>query len=152
LRGVRPYTVAMVRVLLALLCLVFVVGCDKVPKPATEVIDERNAAAAARMPKDPFDAKVFTELKAAGHDFKKATKVDFYLTFPEEAAARGVIHVLSPDGYAGDIKQDQGQWVCHLQKEMVLTADVIDMERFKFRDLTVNSGGQYDGWGAPAVK
>lgn len=142
----------MARLLLALFCLALTLGCNKIPKPATEAIEDRKAAAAAKMPKDPFDAKVFTELKTAGHDFTKKTKVDFYLNFPEEGAARGVIHALSPDGYAGGIHQVEGQWQCHLQKEMVLTADVIDMERFKFREFTVNAGGTYDGWAAPAVK
>jgi hypothetical protein len=142
----------MTRLLLALFCLALTLGCDKIPKPATEAIEERNAAAASRMPKDPFDAKVFTEMKKAGHDFSKPTKVDFYLYFPEEGAARGVLQVLSTDGYTGDIKQVDGKWQCHLQKDLILTADTMDMERFKFRDLTVNAGGEYDGWGAPVVK
>lgn len=142
----------MARLLLALFCLVLTIGCKKVPLPASDRIEERNAAAAAKMPKDPFDAKVFTELKTAGHDFSKPTKVDFFLLFPEEGAARGVIQVLSPEGYKGEIKNENGKWLCHLQKEMILTADVIDMERFKFREFTVNAGGEYDGWGAPAVK
>lgn len=104
------------------------------------------------MPKDPFDAKVFTELKNAGHDFSKETEVDFYLYFPEQGAAAGTLQVLSADGYTGEIKNQDGKWLCHLKKKMVLTADKIDMERFKFRDLTVNAGGEYDGWGAPVLK
>lgn len=127
-------------------------GCSQLPKPATDRIADREAAQAAKLPKDPFDAKVFTELKKAGHDFTKATVVDFYLYFPEEGAARGCLQVLSSDGYTGEIKQDNGEWLCHLQKSMKLTADVMDMERFKFRDLTVNSGGHYDGWEAQVVK
>ncbi|HJP82668.1 MAG TPA: ribonuclease E inhibitor RraB [Fimbriimonadaceae bacterium] len=127
-------------------------GCSSLPKPATERIQEREAAKAARLPKDPSDAAVFAELKKAGHNFSKETKVDFYLRFPEEGAARGALQAYSGQGYTGDVSQQQGFWACHLQRKMVLTADEIDLARFGFRDITVNNGGEYDGWGAEVVK
>ena len=104
------------------------------------------------MPKDAGDSQVFTALKQSGHDFSKPTEVNFYLYFPEEGAARGVVQVLSGDGYKGEVSQSNGEWLAHLKKTMVLDADAIDMERFKMRDLTVNSGGHYDGWEAAVQK
>jgi hypothetical protein len=141
----------MTRWLLALCLILTGTGC-KIPRPVDDYHAVQAAAAAAKRPKDAGDAKVFDQLNAAGHDFKKPTVVDFYLYFPEEAAARGALQVLSGQGYTGDISQGNGEWLCHLKKSMVLNADSIDMERFKMRDLTVNSGGHYDGWGAAVKK
>lgn len=132
--------------------LMLVLGCGALPRPVDDARAERAAAEAKKRPKDPFDAQVFDQLKKAGHDFTKQTTVDYYLYFPEEAAARGTIHVLSSEGYRGDLKLVDGRWQAHLQKDMVLTADGIDMERFKMRELTVNSGGEYDGWGAQVAR
>ena len=142
----------MFRYLIPVLCILVLGGCTK--PEATEASENEPPAAGTRamkMPKDPKDSEVFAQMKAAGHDFSKETEVDFYLYFPEEGAARGALQVLSADGYDGTIEHRDGQWLCHLKKKMVLTADTIDMERFKFRDLTVNAGGEYDGWGAPVV-
>jgi len=136
--------------LIALLMLL--IGCGALPKPVEEAKAERAAAEAQKRPKDPYDAQVFDQLQKAGHDFTKKTTVDFYLYFPEEIAARSAIHVLSSEGYRGDLKNIDGRWQAHLAKEMVLTADDIDMERFQMRELTVNSGGEYDGWGAQVVR
>lgn len=147
-----PYNPIMWRLLLAVFCLAMGLGCKKIPRPVDDYQAGQAAAKAARMPKDPADAKVFTELKTAGHDFSKPTEVHFYLYFPDESAARGVIHVLSSDGYAGELRQSNGQHLAFLKKTMVLDAEAIDMERFKMRDLTVNSGGEYDGWEAAVVK
>lgn len=141
----------MARWLIALCLILLGTGC-KIPRPVDDYHAEQAAAAATKRPKDPDDAKVFDQLKAAGHDFKKPTEVDFYLYFPEEGAARGALQVLSGQGYTGEVGQDKGEWLCHLKKTMVLTADAIDLERFQMRDLTVNSGGHYDGWGAAVKK
>jgi hypothetical protein len=132
--------------------LLFAYGCSSLPRPVDDARAERAAAEARRVPKDPYDAEVFAQLKKAGHDFTKPTTVDFYLYFPEEAAARGVIHVLAPEGYRGDLKNVDGRFQAHLAKDMVLTSEAIDMERFKMREFTVNSGGEYDGWGAQVVR
>lgn len=136
--------------LIALLLLVL--GCSGIPRPVDDARAERAAAEAKRVPKDPYDAQVFAQLRKEGHDFTKPTTVDFYLYFPEEAAARGAIHVLSSEGYRGDLKMVDGRYQAHLAKDMKLSADAIDMERFKMRELTVNAGGEYDGWGAQVVR
>ncbi len=146
------YNSTMIRSLILVLCLCLFAGCAKPPTTAPDEVEATASGQVMKMPKDPKDAELFTQLKEAGHDFSKETEVDFYLYFPEEGAARGALQVLSADGYNGTIENREGQWLCHLKKKMVLTADVIDMERFKFRDLTVNTGGEYDGWGAPVVK
>lgn len=140
------------RLLILVLCLTLFAGCKTDTKTASERIEESTSAAETKMPKDPKDAEVFTRLKTAGHDFQKPTKATFYLYFPEEGAARGALQVLSADGYTGKITQGDSKWLCELQKDMVLTADTIEMERFKFRDMTVNAGGEYEGWDAPPVK
>jgi hypothetical protein len=138
---------------LALLLLLLLGACA--PPPAKTDADraaERQAEQAAQLPKDPNDAAVYRQLQAAGHDFSKPTLVDFTLYFPEESAARGVVQVLSAEGYRGDISLSGSEFMVHLQKEMSLTGDGIDMERFKMRELTVNVGGRYDGWGAEVRK
>lgn len=148
----EAYNALMIRGFLVLCLLVGSLGCSKIPRPVDDFKADQAAKEATRLPKDPGDAQVYQELKKAGHDFSKPTTVDFYLYFPEEGAARGTLQALSSDGYSGEIKMVNGQWECHLTKTMVISAEVIDMERFKMRELTVNSGGQYDGWGAPVVK
>lgn len=139
--------------LLSLMLLLLLGGCA--PPPAKTDADraaERQAEQAAQLPQDPKDAALYRQLQAAGHDFAKPTRVDFTLYFPEEAAARGVVQVLSSEGYQGDISLSGAEFMVQLQKEMTLTGDAIDMERFKMRELTVNAGGRYDGWGAQVQK
>ncbi|MCC7230295.1 MAG: ribonuclease E inhibitor RraB [Fimbriimonadaceae bacterium] len=142
----------MIRGFLVFCLLIGGLGCSKIPRPVDDYKADRAAKEATRLPKDPGDAQVYQELRKAGHDFTKPTTVDFYLYFPEEGAARGTLQALSSDGYAGEIKMTNGQWECHLTKTMVISAEAIDMERLKMREMTVNSGGHYDGWGAPVVK
>ncbi len=142
----------MVRTLLFILGLLLMIGCAKPTKTETESSEISHSGTVEKMPKDAADSAVFTQLKQAGHDFSKETEVVFYLYFPEEGAARGALQVLSADGYNGEISSSDSQWLCKLNKKMILTADTIDMERFKFRDLTVNAGGEYDGWEAAPVK
>jgi hypothetical protein len=142
----------MVRWLLLICCLALLGGCKKIPRPVDDYHAEQAAKKATRLPKDPTDAAAFTQLKKDGHDFSKPTEVRYHLFFPEESAARGAIHVLSSDGYAGELMQSQGEWLAILKKTIVVDAETVDMDRFKMRDLTVNSGGHYDGWSAQAQK
>jgi len=142
----------MPRFLALIAILMLLLGCGALPKPVDDSRTERETGEARRVPKDPYDAEVFAKLKKAGHDFSKKTTVGYYLYFPDEASARATIHVLSANGYRGDLKQADGKWLAYLQKDMVLTADEVDIERSKMRDLTVNSGGEYDGWEAQVVR
>jgi len=139
--------------LLSLMLLLLLGGCAPPPaKTDAERVAERQAEQATQLPKDPQDAAAYRKLQASGHDFSKPTSVDFTLYFPDEAAARGVVQVLSAEGYRGEISLSGTEFMVQLQKEMTLTGDAIDMERFKMRELTVNAGGRYDGWGAQVQK
>lgn len=138
-------------VVVFLLGMTLVSGCK--PKSPGTAAEESNASGVAdmKMPKDPADAEIFRQLKKANHDFSQPTQVIYYLYFTDETAARGVIHVLSSDGYAGDLAMVDGKYQVKLTKTMKLDADTMDLERFKMRDLTVNNGGEYDGWEAAVI-
>jgi hypothetical protein len=143
---------AMTRTVFAIALAMSSLGCSQLPRPVDAARAERAASQPAQAPKDATDAAIFKALRDAGHDFSKPTIVEFFAYFPDEASARGTVQVLSGKGYSGEVRRSESEWLCQLRKTMVLNADAIDMERFLFRDLTVNSGGRYDGWQAQVAR
>src|SRR4051812_48668191 len=104
---------------------------------------------------DSWDAKLIDQLRKRGSDPFKPHDVDFFLAFPNEAAAEQLCTQLRGENFQAEIKDtpDNGElrYVVHLHKSMKLT--VPDMQELSRRltDAATERGGRYDGWSAKQV-
>ncbi len=102
----------------------------------------------ARDDKDP-DAHVFTVLKDAGSDFAKPHVVDFYLYFPEKAAAEASAEFLAGNQFKTQVLEGATKtesWLCLATRVMMMDTGQMRKWREFFTGLATRAGGEYDGW------
>lgn len=100
------------------------------------------------------DGQVIARLQAAGSDVSRPHSVDFFLYFPNEAAAGRISHELAGQNYNTSVEaNDEGtQWLILARKELVPTEAALAKIRNELTVLASTEGGEYDGWGAAVVR
>jgi len=102
---------------------------------------------------DP-DAAVLEQLKKAGSNLSKPHKIDFYLYFPDENAARRAAKEIKDAGFGTEVRPAAtgSDWLCLATKTMVPELSSLKKIRSDFTSLANAEKGEYDGWEAAIVK
>ena len=100
------------------------------------------------------DADVIEQLRRAGSDLTKPHDIEFFIYFPQEAAAKSVASQLSQSGYRTDVRPGAGttHYLLLATKAMLPTEVELTRIRREFAALAASNGGEYDGWGTPIVR
>ena len=106
------------------------------------------------LPKTDPDEEVLAQLKKAGADLSKPHKIEFFLYFPEETAAKEAGARIKQAGFDVDVRRAaQGpEWLCFATRAMVPELAALQKIRREFVALAASFGGEYDGWGTKVVK
>ena len=102
---------------------------------------------------DP-DAAVLEQLKKAGSNLSKPHKIDFYLYFPNEAAAKRAAKQVKDAGFEIEVKQSAAgsDWLCLATKTMIPELAFLKKIRANFTAIASVEKGEYDGWETAIVK
>ncbi|MBK9692742.1 MAG: ribonuclease E inhibitor RraB [Gemmatimonadetes bacterium] len=111
-----------------------------------------HAGVVARHAADP-DAAPLEELARAGSDLGQPHEMEFFLYFPEEAAAHAAAAALRARGFAARVEREpeDPDWLCLATRQLVPSLAALQALRLEFTALTEARGGAYDGWGATVV-
>ncbi len=94
------------------------------------------------------DQAVLDQLAAAGSDLSKPHRVEFYLYFPTEQAAREAAERLEAEGFEGEMERsaDLSSWLCLVSQRMVPELSGIAATKRRLAAVAREFGGEYDGW------
>lgn len=101
---------------------------------------------------DP-DQLVLQQLKKAGSNLSKLTKIEFFLYFKSQASAETVAPTIKNSGFNIEVRQAaQGtDWLCLATKTMIPELATLQKIRRDFTAIAAASGGEYEGWGTGVV-
>jgi hypothetical protein len=110
-------------------------------------VDEELASA------DP-DREGLVRLERSKSDLSKVHKIDFYLYFPNDAAAKQAARQIEAQDFEVKVRRmgRKAEWLCFAQKSMMPDYDTLVAIRKTFGPLANSLEGIYDGWGTRIVK
>jgi hypothetical protein len=100
------------------------------------------------------DTMALLQLQRSGSDVTKAHECDFFLYFPSEAAAISAAAQIRERGFEALVSRATGggSWRCLASRRLVPTRQALARLRADFEAIARPLGGEYEGWGAPAVR
>jgi len=101
------------------------------------------------------DIEALQGLKKAGSNLKKPHDAEFFLHFPNEAAAQeavGKVKAMGLDPVEVRTGDKPGEWIVYSRKSMLLDAEGLKRMRYHFGRIAKAGGGRYGGWEAAIVK
>jgi regulator of RNase E activity RraB len=107
------------------------------------------AAAEAELP----DRQVIAQLRQAGSDLSRPHPIEFFLYFPDEAAASAAAAELAGQGFGQRIERAARgpAWLLFLTRSMPPEEARLVALRRELEAVAARHGGEYDGWGTPVV-
>ena len=96
------------------------------------------------------DADVLAALQSHGADLSLPCKINHYLYFPSEAAAKEASNFLVQQGFEVSVRlgSDKKSWLAFGTHTITPTLQAITETRQKMRARADDFGGEYDGWEA----
>jgi regulator of RNase E activity RraB len=106
------------------------------------------AAEVRRAIEDP-DGATLDELARAGSDLTREHLIEFYLYFPQEAAANETSALLQQDGFETRLSRNDKEqdWTLLATRRMRPELAPLRAMRDRLTTLVGEKGGTYDGWG-----
>ena len=94
------------------------------------------------------DTEALRQLQAAGSDFSKPHKVEFYLYVSTEADADAAAAAIRLLGYTVAVTagEEESSWLCTAKKTMLPTIEEITVARSLFKGMALKYQGAYGGW------
>jgi hypothetical protein len=97
-------------------------------------------------------AQILDMLGRHGSDLVQPHSFDFYLYFPDKAAADAASMELRAQRFEVRLEADEENWLCLATKLMPPDEDILDQLAEWLEDLAEQHGGEFDGWETAIVK
>jgi hypothetical protein len=97
------------------------------------------------------DLRVIQELAKAGADLEQPREIDYTLIFPTREEAEAIRRLFDPPAWRVQVADQpivEG-WPVVVSQVEVVRADRVAHYSAMFRSVAAETGGKYDGWGAP---
>ena len=110
---------------------------------------EAGVRAAATRPPVDGDGATLDALARAGSDLTRTHTIEFFLYFPEQAAAERAAADLRQERFTVEVRPpvDGSDWLCFATQAMRPELAPLRALRERFTALAEAGGGAYDGWG-----
>jgi hypothetical protein len=107
-----------------------------------------NGRRAAATSSDPDEATL-AELGKAGSNLEHPHEVEFFLYFPNQAAAEDAGTQLRGEGFSAEVSPAEGtqDWLCLATRTLRPTIDELQRLRRYLSAIAESREGAYDGWG-----
>ena len=101
-----------------------------------------------------LDQLVLAQLRRSGSDLAKPHKIDFFLYFPAQSVAEKASLNIRKAGFEVEVRRAArgDAWLCFATKTMIPALPDLQRIRQNFMAIADSLSGEYDGWGAQAVK
>jgi Protein of unknown function (DUF1260). len=98
--------------------------------------------------------RCLAQLRQAGADLTKPTKINFYLYFKDRASADSAAVHAGDDPFVATVRRagDDTSWLCFVSGQMVPSEAAIHAHAVRLLALATAHGGEYDGWEAAVVE
>lgn len=102
---------------------------------------------------EPPDRQVIAQLRQAGSDLSRPHPIEFFLYFPDQAAADAAAAELAGHGFEQRVERAARgpAWLLFLSKSMPPEEARLVALRRELEAVAGRHGGEYDGWGTPVV-
>jgi len=98
------------------------------------------------------DQKVIKALIENGSDITKVHDIDFFFDFKEFEHAASIANLITEDGFEVKMfENNDGTFTIEAKKNLVPSVDNMQNITKQFTELTLDYGGNYDGWGTTSV-